>query len=96
MQVQGVQGQECPQHESAARTSDMLPHKTRVRHKKQAQVNSVGVEGCSRPSSEGGQHSANPGREVQSSQGCLGGVQGLQAGVQGGLGRFGAKNAGFQ
>ena len=42
MRVQGVQGQGCPQHESTQpRALTLLPHKTRVRHKKQAQVQTV-------------------------------------------------------
>ena len=42
MRVQGVQGQECPQHESTQPGPlTLLPHNTRVRHKKQAQVQTV-------------------------------------------------------
>ena len=42
MRVQGVQGQGCPQHESTQPGPlTLLPHKTRVRHKKQAQVQTV-------------------------------------------------------
>ena len=49
MRVQGVQGQECPQHESTQPGPlTLLPHKTRVRHKKQAQVQTVGVESLGR------------------------------------------------
>ena len=41
MRVQGVQGQGCPQHESTQPGPlTLLPRKTRVRHKKQAQVQS--------------------------------------------------------
>ena len=77
MRVQGVQGQGCPQHESTQPGPlTLLPHKTRVRHKKQAQVQTVsktslrGVQGGpgrgSREGVEGEvQHSANPGRGVQ-------------------------------
>ena len=42
MQVQRVQGQGCPQHESTQpRPLTLLPHKMRVRRKKQAQVQTV-------------------------------------------------------
>ena len=42
MRVHGVQGQGCPQHErTQPGPLTLLPHKTRVRHKKQAQVQTV-------------------------------------------------------
>ena len=85
MRVQGVQGQGCPQHESTQPGPlTLLLRKTRVRHRKQAQVQTVsktslrcrgGPDGPGRgcPS-----NSRGSGFGVQDLRGCKGG-----SGVQG-------------
>ena len=46
MRVQGVQGQECPQHESTQPGPlTLLPHKTRVRHKNRHTVSKTSLRG---------------------------------------------------
>ena len=75
MRVQGVQGQGCPQHESTQPGPlTLLPHKTRVRHKKTGtgpnsrqtslRVESLGVGGPEGPG-EGGSRGVHRSRGVQ-------------------------------